>query len=410
MLWHKTKRQFRLITQSIHGQMQIIRSHLGIQEHSKDISIEITDFLANDHEKLKKTPFVYRRLFINEPLTDNAFFHPRQEAKNALAGAYKKWQEGSFTATLVYGEKGSGISTFLHMFFKENLDEHIGKYQFMPRNRILTEKELLAQLGVSLQNQAFEKYVEFEEFVEKNAPIVLFLDKLHMLYLRQPTGFQLLKRLLEIISNTSKQVFWICSCGLYAANFLDKSIGLFGYFPQLIKMRSLETEKVRNIIMLRHNASGYKLHFLSSGNDLAQKSFNKKSPEEQQVFLKEKFFTGVNKLSQSNISFALQLWLHSTRRVEDSTVYLDSLDTLDLSFIYNLPDEVVFALHALVLHELLDEQRLSEIMNIGKAQAYMMLMRLKDRGIVVQQNGTFGIHPLLYRQSLELLHDKNLVH
>lgn len=408
--WHKTKRHFRFINKNIRGNLHKIRSQLGIQEHSKDISVEISDFLANDHEKLKKIPFVYRRLFVNEPLTDTAFFHPRREAKNALASAYQKWKGASFTATLIYGEKGSGISSFVHMFFKENLDGELEKFLFLPNNRILTEKDLLAQLGISLQNKAFTSYDDFIQFVEKKAPFVLFVDKLHMLYLRQPAGFQLLKRLLEIISNTSKQVFWVCSCGLYAANFLDKSIGLFGYFPQLIRMRSLETEKVRNIIMLRHNASGYKLHFLPSAEDLAQKNFTRKSPEEQQAILKEKFFTGINKLSQSNISFALQLWLHSTGKVEDSTVYLNSLDSLDLSFIYNLPDEVVFALHALVLHELLDEEKLAEIMNIGKAQAYMMLMRLKDRGIVVQQYGTFGIHPLLYRQSLALLHDKNLVH
>ncbi len=410
MVWNKTKKHASLINKNMRDHLHKIRSQLGIQELSKDISIEISDFLAKDHEKLHKIPFVYRRLFVNEPLSDNAFYHPRREAKTALANALKKWQNGSFTATLIYGEKGSGISTFMHMFFKENIGVQTEKYQFLPNSRILTEKDLLAQLGLSLQNRAFESYDDFAQFVDQKAPFVLFIDKLHMLYLRQPAGFQLLKRLMEIISNTSKQVFWICSCGLYAANFLDKSIGLFGYFPQLIKMQSLETEKVRNIIMLRHNASGYKLHFLPSDGDLAQKSFTKKTPDEQQVLLKEKFFTGVNKLSQSNISFALQLWLHSTKKVADSTVYLDSLDALDLSFIYNLPDEVVFALHALVLHEVLDEQNLSEIMNIGKAQAYMMLMRLNDRGIVVQQNGGSGIHPLLYRQSLAFLHDKNLVH
>lgn len=410
LTWDKTRKNIRTFYKEALVSLQNIRSQLGIQEHSKDISIEVSDFLVKDRDRLQKLPFVYRRLFVNEPLTDKAFYHPRTETKKMLTNAFEKWRDGSFTATLIYGEKGSGISTFVNMFFNEHLDDSISTYQLLPKNRLQTEKDLLAALGENLRNQPFKDYYEFEQFVEKNAPLVLFVDKLHLFYLRQPTGFQLLKRLFEIISTTSRQVFWICSCGLYAANFLDKSVGLFGYFPQLIKMKSLETDKVRNIIMLRHNASGYKLHFNPSAVDKATKNFTRKPIEEQQALLREKFFDQINRLSQSNISFALQLWIHSSNKVEDNTVYLDSLDALDLSFVYNLPDEVVFGLHALVLHEVLDDSKLSEIMNIGQAQAYMMLMRLKDRGIVVQQNGMFGIHPLLYRQSLALLMDKNLVY
>ncbi len=410
LTWDKTRKTVRTYRKDALAGLQNIRAQLGIQEHSKDISIEVSDFLVKDHDRLQKLPFVYRRLFVNEPLTDKAFFHPRAETKKMLANAFVKWREGSFTATLIYGEKGSGISTFVYMFFNEYLDNSINTYKLIPQQRLQTEEDLLAAFGNSLQEQPFKSYNDFEQFVEKNAPFVFFVDKLHLFYLRQPAGFQLLTRLFEIISSTSRQVFWICSCGLYAANFLDKSVGLFGYFPQLIKMKSLETDKVRSIIMLRHNASGYKLHFNPSAADKAMKNFTRKTVSEQQALLREKFFDQINRLSQSNISFALQLWIHSSSKVADNTVYLDSLDTLDLSFVYNLPDEVVFGLHALVLHEVLDDRKLSEIMNIGRAQAYMMLMRLKDRGIVVQQNGMFGIHPLLYRQSLALLMDKNLVY
>lgn len=408
--FQKIIKQYRILQQNTVSRIRSIRSKLGIQEHSKDITIEVTDFLAKDQDRKQKLPFVYRRLFVNEPLTDSAFYHPRTETKKMLHNAYNKWREGSFTATLIYGEKGSGISTFMHMYFKEHFENSISTYQLIPQKRVQTENELLAIMGESLQKKPFKTYNDFEKFVENNAPFVFFLDKLHLFYLRQPSGFQLLKRLFEIISHTSKQIFWICSCGLYAASFLDKSIGLFGYFPQLIKMKSLETDKVRNIIMLRHNASGYKLHFSPSAGDLAVKNFIKKPGEEQQAILKEKFFEKINRLSQSNISFALQLWIHSSNKVEDNTVYLDSLDMLDLSFVYNLPDEVVFGLHALVLHEILDSQMLCEIMNTDKDHAYMMLMRLKDRGIVLQNNGMFAIHPLLYRQSLALLLDKNLIY
>lgn len=406
----KSRAFFRAGLKKAISMINVLRSYVGLQKLSKDISIEVSDFLASDHDRIQKLPFVYRRLFVNEPLDDAAFYFPRKTEKDMLINAYKKWREGSFTATLIYGEKGSGISTFVHMFSAETLTGDTAYYQCMPDKRLKSEEQLFELLGNSLRGQAFAGYEEFLAFVEENAPFVLFVDKLHLFYMRQPAGFQLLKRLFEIISATSKQVFWMCSCGLYAATFLDKAIGMFGYFPQLIKMKSLETEKVRKIIMLRHNASGYKLHFLPSKEDQQLRNFLKKPEEEQQLHLREKFFEKINGLSQSNISFALQLWLHSSSKVEENVVYMNSLDTLDLSFIYNLPDEVIFGLHALVLHEILNEEELAYIMNTGKAQAFMMMMRLKDRGIITQNNGMFSIHPLLYRQSLALLLDKNLIY
>ena len=401
---------FRTFRKGTITNLQQIRSSLGIHQLSKEISLEVTDFLAKDQDKLKKLPFVYRRLFVNEPLKDAAFYHPRLEEKSSLLKAYRKWQDGSFMAALIYGEKGSGISTFVYMFFEEALEQKPKIYQLLLNQRIMTEEDLFTMLGNSIRGEAFSSFEAFEAFIQENSPFVLFLDKLHLMYMRQPGGFQLLKRLFEIISSTSRQVFWICSCGFYAAQLLDKSIGLFGYFPQLIRIKSLETEKVRNIIMLRHNASGYKLHFSASEADFATRGFSKKTEQQQQELLKEKFFERINRMAQSNISFALQLWLHSTNRVEENVVYLDSLDSLDLSFVHNLPDEVIFGLHTLVLHEILDERQLAQIMHISPRQAYMMLMRLKDRGIVVQHNGMFSIHPLLYRESLALLQNKNLVY
>ncbi len=408
--FRKGRNQFSVLQKDTKVRLKQIRDSLGIQQLSREISLEVTDFLAKDREKLHKLPFVYRRLFLNEPLEDAAFYHPRKEEKNILLKAYQKWADGSFMATLIYGEKGSGISTFVYMFFEEMLEHKPQMHQLLLTKHIITEKDLFAGLGQSLRGEAFSTIVEFEAYVHDNSPFVMFVDKLHMMFMRQPGGFQLMKRLFEIISSTSRQVFWICSCGLYAAEFLDKSIGLFGYFPQLISMKSLEKEKVRNIIMIRHNASGYRLHFLSSAADHVLRGFSKKTEKEQQEVLKEKFFEQINRLARSNISFALQLWLHSTNKIEDNVVYLDSLDALDLSFVHNLPEEVIFALHALVLHEVLDQMQLAQIMHISTRQAYMMLMRLKDRGIVVQHNGMFSIHSLLYRESLSLLQDKNLIH
>lgn len=406
-LWHRNRVYYRLARKKAEARLKSIRGQLGMQVNAGDISGEISEFLITSDMNL---PFVYKRLFVNEPLKETTFYFQRRQEKQLLKSALEKWKAGVFTPVLIYGEKGSGVSTFVHMFVKENIQRRPVVFSVMPPKRILSEEDLLALLGLSFRGEAFGKVNEFYDYVEKQEPFVVFVDKLHMMYVRNTGGFSTLKKFFELISNTSKTIFWICTCGLYASMYLDKAIGLHSYFPALILMQNLSMAEVKEVIMLRHKASGYELRFLPSAQDLENRKFTNKGPSQQQHYLKEKYFQSLNRLTRSNIAFALHLWLRSTHKAEQTHIYINSLDKLDFSFMLNLPHEVVFGLHALILHEYLDVHMLSQVLNISRRQAYLMLMRLADRGIIMEEKGSYFIHPLLYRQTILLLQYKNLLH
>lgn len=406
----KVKSWYFLSKKKIDTGINVIKDQLGIQHLPGDISFEISDYLVTGDVAVKKLPFVYRRLFLNEPLKDATFYYRRVDEIVKLEKAWHKWLEGSFTPVLLSGERGSGVSTFLQMFVKEKIRQNPIVYSVLPGKRIQTEEEMLALLGISFQGSAFLRLNELIEFVEKQERFVVVVDKMQFFYLRVPGGFNVLKKLFEIISQTSRKIFWICSSELYASNYLQKTIGLHDYFPVLISMKNLSREDVRKIIMLRHKASGYELVFKPSGNDLKDRSYEKRNPEMKQTWLREKYFETLNQLTQSNISFALQIWLRSSQKEVGSQISLNSLDNLDFSFMFNLPREVVFGLHSLLLHERLDVFQLSQVLSISKRQAYLLLMRLSDRGIVSEENGYYSIHRLLYRQAVTLLQERNLIH
>lgn len=406
---HKTKFFYRLSRKKIDSSIDLIKGQLGIPTLAGDITSEISEFLLSGDTTMQKLPFVYRRLFVNEPLKDGTFYFKRQKEFSVLDKAWEKWNQGVFTPVLIYGEKGSGISTFVNMFVKEKIRQSPPVFSVIPTKRVLTEEDLLALLGLSFRAEAFSKVQELYEYVEKQPPFVAYVDKLQLLYLRIPGGFNILKRFFEIISNTSRKVFWICTTGLYSSQYLNKSIGLYDYFPVLISMRNLSREEVRNMVMLRHKASGYNLFFKPSPEDLKERIYLKKDKDGKQEYLKAKYFDALNRHSQSNIAFALQLWLRSAEKAEDNYINLNSLDQLDFSFVFNLPAEVIFGLHALIQHERLDVFQLSQVLNISKRQALLMLMRLADRGIVTEVKGLYAIHPLLYRQTILLLQSRNLI-
>lgn len=406
----KVQVTLRFVRNKTDAGIAAIKGQLGIQHLPGEITSEISDFLVSGDAALKKLPFVYRRLFVNEPLKENTFYLTRVQAQQELDTAFEKWKAGSFTPVLIKGEKGSGISTFVQMFVKEKMQRQPIVYSVPIQKRLFTEEELLAILGHAFRGKAFATTQELYEYADNQEPFVAYLDKLHLMYLRQPGGFLLLKKFFEIISATSRKIFWLCTCGLYASVYLNNSVGLYDYFPVVITMKNLSMEEVSKMIMLRHKASGYNLHFKPSASDLTERSYLKKNEKEKQEYLQQKYFLHLNKLTLSNIAFALQLWLRSTDRVENNTIYINSLENIDFGFIRNLPSEVVFGLHALLLHENLDVFQLSQVLNISKRQAYLMLMRLADRGVVTESRGLYAIHTLLYRQAVGLLKDKNLIH
>lgn len=401
---------YRLTNQKVNKSIGYLKGKLGIQHTAKDISIEVSEFLVKSEQAFQSLPFVYRRLFVNEPLKDETFYFERTTETKALGQAYEKWQAGSFMPVLIVGEMGSGISSFCEMFFENQLNPKPLIKTVTLSERIVSQEQLLNQLGLSIRGTGFASAQEFTGFATQQEPFIVYLDKLHLLYIRQPGGFKSLKHLFELMSSTSKSIFWVCTSGLYPSQYLNKSIGLYGYFPLVIRMDNLNAEEIESIIMLRHKTSGYYLNFKPSGIDLSTRSFVKMNPEQQQAYLKDKFFDMLNGFTRSNIAFALQLWIRSIDKIEENTCHINSLDGVDFSFIQNLQQDVVFGLHGLILHEKLEAQELANVLNINARQAKLMLMRLSDRGIVVENGRFFSVHPLLYRQTVQLLKDKNLIH
>ncbi|MDX9848021.1 MAG: hypothetical protein RBT74_13645 [Tenuifilaceae bacterium] len=401
---------YRLSRKQVDAGIKTIRRKLGIQGLAKNISVEISEYLATSESAFQGLPFVYRRLFANEPLTDSMFYLSRKPETEKLLEAFTRWQMGSYMPVLIVGEKGSGISTFLKIFTSQNFKKKPQIFTIKATDKITYKEQLLALLGLSFRGEAFAQCEELYAFASLQERFIVQLDKLHLLFIRKPGGFNALKLLFEIISNTNHSIFWICTSGLYASKYLDKTISLYGYFPVVIQMQNLSINQIESIITLRHKTSGYYLTYLPSKQDLTDRNFKKRNDKDKQTYLKLKYYNQLNKQTESNVAFALQLWLRSISKIENNTCYINSLDGVDFSFLYTLPAEVVFALHNLIVHETLSPAQLASILNISNPKAELLLMQLNDRAIVIEYQGYFSVHPLLYRQTITLLQDKNLIH
>ena len=386
-----------------------LRKRFGIGAAGQQISVETTDFLAETEKIFGQLPVVYQRLFRQEALIDERFRTNREEEIASVIKAYNSWMQGRFSSTVLIGEKGAGASTVLN-FALPDFDKKISVTRKQLRTNIFTEEELL-RLIVELFGEESESIeAALESLSSNSSKKIIILENFEELFLRTVNGFSALRKMFEIISVTHKNIFWIATCNIYAWNYLDRVMDISDYFSFVIELRNLKDAEIENAIMKRHRVSGYNLHFLPAEEDLKSKNFRKLTDKEKQEFLTEKYFSLLNKNSNSNIALAQLLWLRSIKNLKEEELQISSLKDLDFSFIKNLDEKKLFTLMAMILHEGLTIEEHSLVFNQSEDTSRLHLYGLADDGIITKNNDIYKVNFLLYGQVINLLRDKNIIH
>ena len=397
----------RLNYQKVNHFITTTYKRYGLTSQPESITAELADFLAETKGAIEKLPFVYQRLFKLEPLADINFFEGRAEEMLTLNTAYNNWMKGRFAATVLLGEKGSGATTLLN-FYLNDLGTSSSMHRLVPKSSISSIDELLDWFSSSFE-QSFKSADELITFLNQKKR-VLVLEDIQKLYLKKVKGFEALKWLSEIIALTNEKVFYVCSCTKYAWSYLDKTIQLSEHFSYHISLNDMADGSVVNVIEKRHRVSGYNLQFEPTVSELNNKKFKKLSEQEQQVVLRERYFSSMNKIAKSNVSLALVYWLRSTRQISGNTIHIGSLKEIDFSFMKGLSMNKVFALANIVLHDGLTEDECVAIERSSVRKVRSTLYPLFEDGILVKNEGKYYINPLLYRHTIQLLKSKNIVH
>ena len=84
---------------------------------------------------------------------------------------------------------------------------------------------------------------------------------------------------------------------------------------------------------------------------MQNKKLSKLNQEETQIFLEKQYFQVLNTLAKGNISVAFIFWLRSIKRIENNTLYINSMSDFNISFIRELKQEKLFCLYAILLHD-----------------------------------------------------------
>lgn len=373
---------------------------------------DISTYLSETDQKMKELPHIYRQLFNFDAVADQRFYVPVADTAATFRRALEQWRNSFATTLAVVGEKGSGKSSFLNLMLGAEVNaEQLVQLQF--RKSISSEQVLVAVLAEKLE---IEEAVTIQDIVDavKEWPEkkVVAIESIQNCFVRNINGYEAIEKLCYLISETGQHLFWVVSCSRYAWRFLDKTVQLSEYFSHLTSCDDLDPDQMKKVIMSRHRASGYTLHFEAGGEAVKSRSYRKlmDREEEAQEYLKNNYFKKLTELAEGNASVAMIFWIRSIKEFDETCCYIQPLEIPSLEMIQNLSLDVLFTLAAFVLHDTLNDEELSMVLNISEEESRLMLNRLQSRGLLEHQGDTYTINHLMYRQIVRVLKDRNIIH
>ncbi|MEP2025690.1 MAG: hypothetical protein ABJH98_04150 [Reichenbachiella sp.] len=374
-----------------------------------EISKQVSDFLLESRQAIDKLPLIYKRLYQIEPLEDLELFEGRKDELNTLKKAFDSWQKGHYAATVVLGEKWSGLTSFL------TYSLHQGQFPFtITRMKMVdngcNEDHFMQLMRSAFKEDSFESLDDVINYLNSSSKRVVILEDIQNLFQRKVHGFEAMQLLFQLVNKTYKNVFWVTSTTVYTWSYLQKTININEYFSYVIELKTLSSEQIINIIWKRNRISGFKIQFETDASSADDKKFKKLNEAEQQQWLKKKFFSELNSFAQSNISLALIYWLLSTKEVDDSTITVGTFKKPNLNFLTVLAMDKIYALHALVLHDGLTIEQLAQILNVTVKNCELTLLALLEDGILVKTDENYMVNPIVYRNTISLLKSRNLIH
>ena len=401
-------RSIRKRYQQVTFRLRRISRKYGLMVEKEIISADLAGVLSETQKTVLKLPFVYQRLFKVRPLTDKRFFIGRKKELQSMLSAYAGWQKGRYIPTLIVGEKGSGATSLINLFLEE-IDRNVPVVRLKVDETLYTRDDLLRFLNDRLQ----KNFYKLEEWIDHLASMdntIIVLEDCQRLYIKKVNGFDVIHRMIDLIHKTGRNVLWIHTFTEYAFGYLDKIFNLSEHYRNIIRLGLFSDPDMIEVIDHRHKVSGFHTEYLPSASDQVHKKYRGALPEEQQDFLRKAFFADLTRIARGNIRIALTYWILSIRDVRENTLQIQSLKDLDLSFLNGLSSVKLFALAALILHEMLCEEDFRKVLNVNSSDAERTLQSLYDDGILLLENTYYMINPILYRQITEMLKNKNLIH
>ncbi|MCC5934159.1 MAG: hypothetical protein JJU35_07895 [Balneolales bacterium] len=392
-----------------YGRMRFVAAYaplarfLGLEPPKTESTRErlnLTEYLIQNKTNDEKLPFIYQRLFRRSLQIEKRFYLDGPGNLGHLVTGYQQWYKGIPWTMAIVGQKGSGKSTLIH-FFKSQEALKTGLVHIDLAETIFEPAPMLRVISKAAgfsETDTLEALVE--KFERSRKKRIIIFEGLQNLYLRNINGYEAIRQFWELISQTSKQVFWVVCCSRDAWYFFTRMFSADQFFSQVLRVDSLTPSQIEQGIMMRHRASGFEIEFTPSSEITKSRAFRKLLGDKKalQQYLQREYFEQLAEMADGNFSIAMIFWVNSISKTDANTITISPIEIADIDVLESPSREVQFTLASLVRHDVLTAEQLALALHQPLSEARLMLGRLAAKGLIVKVNEGYTINHLVYRQ------------
>lgn len=379
------------------------------EEEQQDIFVNYLN-----QRNIQKLPFIYRKLFDAASIESEEFYRLHKTIRDKFEEALANYRKNKYTPAVITGNPGSGKGSLMR-YLKNDLYEGEEIVELTVTEEMRNMKGMLAKfsrvLNLDRLNSVDQLIVALNDKSKKR---IIFCENFEKIFFSRVYGYDNLKNMLHIVSLTGKNNFWIFSMNKFAWDYIQSIFMLRDYFTTRIDLDRYGTE-LREIILRRHNATGYNLKFIPGEiRQLRNRIFRIHTPEEEEKILEEKYFEKMAEYAEGNITAAFFYWMQSISDVGDNVLQIKLPDETDLK-LKSLPDDIYYlTIKSILLHGGISVREHSELFKIPEDKSRDILYYLVNSDLVkIEQERLrseyFTVSKILAKAVEKELSDRNLI-
>lgn len=294
------------------------------------------------------------------------------------------WLSGKCNDDLVIlvGNRGIGKTTSAKVIFDSI---KVSKIFLWVPPKVCEIEEFYHWLSDSLGSpiHSVEDFVKFESTREEK--LVLVIDDIHNLFIGRTGGFKVYRLFMEIISLRTTKIFWCLTVNSHAWLYLQGVFGKEHFYGQSFTMRMWTDSEIQNLILARHNITGFKRSFDKSitaygtGNVLGEQ-------------VETQFFRLLWGQSRGNPRSALMYWISAVSLTSERQIYVGVPKFINSGIVGTMSNEALIVLSTIARHDSLSQEELLEVTRIDMLIIRKCLKESYDKELLwTDENGRIRI-------------------
>ena len=377
--------------------------------------------LALDEAKLESIqqlglPGDYMVHFALEPLADESLFVGFDEELATIDRAIERWEEGRTSSFVVYGQRGAGKTTLLNMALKRLFDDDVAVTRDVIDRKIATESGLVSYLSGLFGFADADTFEDVGRRLLEGPTRAVILEGCHNLFIKRIGGLDAVRHLLWLIARTNHHVLWGICLEKHAHSYLSKWLPFRRLFHFDVPIQSWQPGELRRLVMQRHNQSGYRLRY-AIDKDTTRivhrrvRRWRRVEEPAVQEALAQICFERLAGICGENIFAALFYWLRALEPADSESHLVRPIEEIDFGILRDSSLEQAFILTAVLQHDNLTAEELSQILDTDLIQTRLELEILWNDSMLEFSFDTerFRINPVSLPAVGDMLAGRNLL-